>query len=184
MTQATSNEGQVPAPNSGIGFELSGATEADDVKTDDNDWGAIIHAIVMCIAFVIIFPLGAILLRLIESVRWHSIIQFIAMVVAIVGTGTGLYVSFQYNRSRDVSSAHQIIGILVFLGVIVQFALGFIHHRMYKKYQRPTWLGKTHLFLGPAVLIIGIINAPLGFNLARKGTTTASRLLLRSLIEL
>jgi hypothetical protein len=167
MTVSASNgEGGTPAPNSGNSYTIQGASAAEDVKTGDNDWGAIIHAIVMCLAFVIVFPLGGLLLRMLDSVRWHAICQFIALVITLVGSGIGLYISFGYNRSRNVNSAHQIIGIFIFLLVIVQFALGFVHHRIYKRQQRSTILGKVHLWLGPLVIVLGLINAPLGFNLA------------------
>lgn len=59
-------------------------------------------------------------------------------------------------------TAHQIIGLIVFAGVAIQLLLGTIHHIIYKRTRRSTKLGKIHLYLGPAVLVLGIINAPLG----------------------
>jgi asparagine N-glycosylation enzyme membrane subunit Stt3 len=50
----------------------------------------------------------------------------------------------------------------VFVGVAIQLILGTVHHVIYKRTRRATKLGKIHLYLGPLVLVLGIINAPLG----------------------
>ena len=50
--------------------------------------------------------------------------------------------------------------------MVGQFALGFLHHRMYKKTQAPTKLAPYHVWLGRVVIPAGIINGFLGFPLA------------------
>lgn len=54
-----------------------------------------VHGIFMSIAFVILFPLGVLVLRLGHSVIGHGIIQALAYCFVIVGLGTGIYLSRQ-----------------------------------------------------------------------------------------
>lgn len=177
MTQATSSaSGAVPVPNSANGsYVLSGSSAATDTQ-QDNDYALIAHAVVMCLAFVIVFPLGALLLRVLESVRLHAIVQIIALVLVVVGFAAAIYVSGEYNKSKFYNSAHQIIGLLVLFAVLLQLTLGILHHRMWKRERRPTWLGKIHLYLGPAAILTGIINGGIGFDFAGKSPIPQSKL--------
>ncbi|KAF2469130.1 CBD9-like protein, partial [Lindgomyces ingoldianus] len=129
---------------------------------NDRDWSAPIHTVVMCGTFVILFPIGVIFLRLLEKVRWHAWIQGFGMVLAVLGVGVGIKLGLEYNHSKNVNSAHQILGLFVVVFTIAQFTLGFIHHRIYKKHSRPTIMGKIHLYMGPFILLAGAINGFLG----------------------
>lgn len=51
--------------------------------------------------------------------------------------------------------------------VATQFFLGFFHHKIYKRTQRTTKLAAPHVWLGRLVIILGVINAFLGFRLAQ-----------------
>lgn len=51
----------------------------------------------MAIAFVILFPLGVLVLRLGHSVIGHGIVQATAYCFVIVGLGTGIYLSRQQS---------------------------------------------------------------------------------------
>jgi disulfide bond formation protein DsbB len=57
----------------------------------------------MAIAFVILFPLGVLVLRLGHSVIGHGIVQAMAYCFVIVGLGTGIYMS---PLQSSVSPAH------------------------------------------------------------------------------
>ena len=47
--------------------------------------------------------------------------------------------------------------------------IGFLHHRVYKATQRATKRIKVHkLALGPLIIVIGLTNGALGFDLALK----------------
>jgi hypothetical protein len=50
--------------------------------------------------------------------------------------------------------------------VVVQFTLGVIHHAHFKRTQMPSLFGKIHLYLGPTVIVIGLVNGILGLNFA------------------
>lgn len=60
----------------------------------------------MAIAFVILFPLGVLVLRLGHSVIGHGIVQATAYCFVIVGLGTGIYMSpLQSYVSHIVTSS-------------------------------------------------------------------------------
>jgi hypothetical protein len=44
--------------------------------------------------------------------------------------------------------------------------LGVTHHRIYKKEQRKTLMGKIHRYLGPAIIFFGLVNGGIGFSFA------------------
>ncbi|KAK7187970.1 hypothetical protein DPSP01_003144 [Paraphaeosphaeria sporulosa] len=134
--------------------------------TSDRDWSGPAHVVLMGGAFVIVFPLGVVFLRVLEKVKWHAWMQGVGMVLAIIGLGVGIYLGREYNHSKDFNSAHQIIGLIVVLFALVQFTLGMRHHRVYVRSQRPTTFGRIHRYIGPPLLLLGAINGFLGFNLA------------------
>ena len=191
MTQATSSgSGRVPAPNianAGTGdnaFKSSGTSAAEGVK-NDRDFAPSLHALTMLAAFVLVFPFGALVLRLIKKVMWHAAVQIFGFALVLIGFGAAIRISREYNRvgelkvmlniaqhftdacqSENFSSAHQIIGLFVFACLFIQIGLGMAHHEMYKRTKRPTLLGRTHLLFGPAILVLAIVNGGIGFNFA------------------
>ncbi|KAL8796987.1 MAG: hypothetical protein Q9195_000758 [Heterodermia aff. obscurata] len=127
--------------------------------TDDHDYGSSAHAFIMACVFVIIFPFGAAYLRLQSSVQWHWVAQAIGIVGALVGTGVALNISQMYNRSKHYNSSHQIIGLCALALLLVQAALGSVHHWvLFKKTPHPSTLSRIHRVLGPLVIFVGIVN--------------------------
>lgn len=62
------------------------------------------------------------------------------------------------QQSKSFNTPHQIIGILVFIFLLGQFVLGFMHHRKFKKTQKPTKLAPIHVWLGRLIIVLGIVN--------------------------
>lgn len=60
----------------------------------------------MAIAFVILFPLGVLVLRLGHSVIGHGIVQATAYCFVIVGLGTGIYLSQQNSLVSSADHRH------------------------------------------------------------------------------
>lgn len=194
MTQASAMNAKIPTTNTDNGsYVSSGSASIDGGAQDDYDWSRPIHGVFMAVAFVLLFPSGVLVLRLLEHVLWHGIIQAVGWLFVIIGAGSGIYLSEEYNmvcsrlievsfrphastnanasikKTQGYHTTHQIIGIMIFVFATVQLLLGLVHHVMYRRTQRPTILGKIHLYLGPPVLILGIVNTPLGLNLAGDG---------------
>lgn len=191
MSAATSSEeGAVPSPNSKNGtYVLEGASEAKDM-TADSSIAPAAHALIMIGSFVFLFPLGSLVLRVLHKALWHGIVQILAAVLITVGFGLGIYISTQYNKvsrknpqrnkrplkkanqsppkqkSKTFLSAHQLIGLLIFIALLIQLGLGLLHHRTWKQTKTPTKFSKIHRYLGPAIFLLGLIDAGLGFNFA------------------
>jgi hypothetical protein len=128
----------------------------------------IAHGVLAALAFVLFFPVGAIIIRL-GSFRgvWliHGIFQLFAYIVYIVAFGLGVYM---VNNSpvNLLDSYHPIIGILLFVLLFFQPILGYVHHIKFKKYSRRTVWSYGHLWLGRILITLGMINGGLGMLLA------------------
>ncbi|KAK3075142.1 hypothetical protein LTR53_001826 [Teratosphaeriaceae sp. CCFEE 6253] len=167
IAQATSSDSStagIPLPDASGNYALFGATSSN--SKDDNDPAPRIHGFIMCLTFVVIFPVGALILRSLQRVILHAVVQAIGLFLVCCATAGGIVISTQYNRSKHFASAHQILGILLLLALLSQLGLGIVHHRLFKQTQHPTMMGKIHRYLGPTVILFGIVNAPLGFVLA------------------
>jgi len=96
MTQANTAPEPVPSLDEDGIYSNSGAHLTGSI-TQDHDWGCIIHAVVMCVAFALLYPIGALLLRACESVKLHGRVQTLATILVVVGAGSGVYISLEYN---------------------------------------------------------------------------------------
>ncbi|KAG9640289.1 hypothetical protein KCU95_g17900, partial [Aureobasidium melanogenum] len=132
----------------------------------------IAHGVLASLAFVVFFPFGAISIRLFSFpglVWFHAIVQVLAYLVFIAAFGLGIYLATQIHL---LNQAHPIIGIVLFILIFFQPILGFLHHRLFKKYKRRTFWSYAHIWLGRIIITLGIINGGLGLDLAhnsRKG---------------
>lgn len=107
MTKATSsnaNESAIPTGTSLLSTTNAGA---DGQAVSDGDKVGPAHAAIMLATFAVIFPLGAVLLRFLESVKSHYIVQTIGLLAVVIGVGVGIYFSKMYNH---VSNAQHSLG--------------------------------------------------------------------------
>lgn len=80
---------------SGSGSGSSSSSSGTATSSGGSNTYNMVHGIFTSIAFVILFPLGVLVLRLGHSVIGHGIIQALAYCFVIVGLGTGIYLSRQ-----------------------------------------------------------------------------------------
>lgn len=169
--------GRVPAPNvdtilaiqTGEIFSTKGS-EAQ-LTHFDRDPYPIAHAVFMSLALLLVFPLGALGLKWTESVRAHWIMQTLGCVLLLFGFAMGVAVSLEYNRGRHFTNPHQLLGFAVLTLTLVQLGLGITHHRLFKRSKAPPprWIRTAHVLLGPFVLLLALVTAPLGLRLAGDG---------------
>lgn len=155
MQKATGPGGVAPAPTSDTPDE--GAVEKSD--KNDRDFSAPLHAAIMIFAFLVLLPFGLVIVHAFGWVKWHAINQAFATILVLVGFGLGIYIGRQYNRTKGFNTGHQIFGVIIVLAIVVQFVLGAMHHRIYKKTQATTKMAPIHVWLGRVVIPAGIINA-------------------------
>ncbi|ETS81642.1 hypothetical protein PFICI_06644 [Pestalotiopsis fici W106-1] len=166
MVHATTADAAAPTITISNSTDLVATTQGLSVL-GKSDTAARAHAIIMVLCFIGLYPFGILVLRLGNWVRWHAVNQGLALIGVIVGFGLGVHSSYFYNRSKGFKSGHQVLGILLFIFVIGQFVLGFMHHRIYKKTQQPTKLAPVHVWMGRVIIPVGVINAFLGFRFAQ-----------------
>jgi len=171
IEQAVTNDSSaagVPQPNgaSGNTWMTENTSSPSGTKKDHNPLPAI-HGFIMCLTFVIIFPSGALALHVLQRVLLHAVVQAIGFALVCIATVAGIVISTKYNWSRKLLSAHQIIGVLIFIALAAQMGLGILHHRIFEKQhqqqrQWPTIPVKIHKYLGPTTIVAGLINVPIG----------------------
>jgi len=128
-------------------------------------------------AFVGLFPIGAILIRLagFKGVVWvHAAIQTLAYVLFIAAFGLGLWM---WTSGPLPGHIHPIIGCVIFGLLLLQPLTGLLHHRFFVKRAQNAGPGENvtsrtvssyiHLFSGRVAIILGIINGGLGLWLAQ-----------------
>lgn len=69
------------------------------------------------------------------------------------------------NLCIQLDEYHCIIGLVIFCLVFVQAAGGIIHHGQYNKLRRRTIITYAHIWLGRAIITMGMINGGLGLLL-------------------
>ncbi|KAI1659709.1 hypothetical protein F4813DRAFT_351707 [Daldinia decipiens] len=135
------------------------------------------HGIIAALCFVVIFPIGAILVRLLPSRHtWiiHAATQVIGFVLYIAAAALGIHLIEMVRIPPSGSSllqipsknAHPIIGIVLLVVLFIQPQLGFAHHSKFKRLRRRTLYSHAHLWLGRIAITLGIINGGLGLKLA------------------
>ncbi|CAG8303953.1 unnamed protein product [Penicillium salamii] len=126
------------------------------------------HAVLMVLAFVIMFPFFALGLHVLPS-KWtvniHGTFQLLTLLVTIAGLGVGVSLARQI---RLVDSYHAIIGMIVVASLVLfQPAMGVLQHRYFRKTGGKGIFAYTHRWFGRTMIILGVINAGLGFKLAQ-----------------
>ncbi|KAI1502360.1 hypothetical protein F5X99DRAFT_408090 [Biscogniauxia marginata] len=136
------------------------------------------HGVLAGIAFVALFPLGAILVRRGASWAAHALAQLLACAVYAAAAGIGIYLVRVAPRSPRtgggdgggggvVVAAHPIVGAVVLAALLlVQPALGWAHHRRFARLGRRAAVSHAHLWVGRAGVTLGIVNGGLGLGLA------------------
>ncbi|KAB8343078.1 hypothetical protein FH972_022672 [Carpinus fangiana] len=119
----------------------------------------IAHGVLAGVAFVVFFPMGAILQRVLPGrlgLVAHVVCQSAAHVLYAVGFGIGIYYTHKIKFGRWALPV-----------------LGWVHHRYFKKTGKRTAWTHTHLWLGRGLIILGMTNGGLGLKLANatKGAT-------------
>lgn len=126
----------------------------------------IAHGVLASLVFVILLPLGGMLIRLTSfsgTVKLHVAIQLLAWTLFLAAFGIGIHLARTLGYT---SNKHPIIGYVVFALLVFQPALGWMHHRVFKrKFERCAW-SFGHLTIGRVVIVLGIINGGLGLQLA------------------
>ncbi|KAH6990267.1 integral membrane protein [Ilyonectria destructans] len=134
-----------------------------------------IHGLEMGLAFVILFPLGALFIRVLKfkgSVWAHVVCQLVGWVLMLAGLATGIRLGKIIDQLHN--NTHTILGTITVVLMILQPIFGLIHHYQYRKTQDRTWWTYVHIWYGRVLIFLGIITGGLGLKLA--GNTTSGKI--------
>jgi len=158
-------------PGSSILAPKVSGSDTVNFKSQPNIYHVLVigHAIVLGAAFMIVFPFGAIGLRLYlmhSGVKVHMIIQIVAAVASWIALAVAITLSIVGIQYSGFSQPHQMIGIAVTVLLTVQIWLGRAHHSRFKLYKKRTWFSFAHMGVGRLVIYSGMLNAVLGLLLS------------------
>ncbi|KAF7904093.1 hypothetical protein EAF00_001427 [Botryotinia globosa] len=143
----------------------SGASDAA-IGPCDISRVTIAHGVLGSLAYVILFPSGAIAIRIFNfrNLLWlHAGWMVGAYLIVLASLGMGVWIA---HMSNLLCSAHSIIGLVVAGCLLLQPITGLIHHMLYKRRGGPNVATYPHVWWGRAVITLGIINGGLGLRLA------------------
>ncbi|EXJ89044.1 hypothetical protein A1O3_02108 [Capronia epimyces CBS 606.96] len=172
-----------PAPDDGTKVE-------EPVKTP-KQWNVRslmwhIHGILMTLPFLLLYPLGIYFLRSGRKTAFN--LHWTVNSLGSVSVSLGALVGFV--NSRSISITHQYLGILIVCALAVQTVLGWRHHIVYLSHLtssgrgRTTWMAQVHVWLGRAVLPLGMLNVVSGLLLRHYGWLTVSLAIALAAVEI
>ncbi|KIX99682.1 uncharacterized protein Z520_04317 [Fonsecaea multimorphosa CBS 102226] len=134
----------------------------------------IAHAALGAAAFLVFFPLGGIIVKVWphRHIVWiHAAIQAFGLAVFVASTGLGIWMGMKLDA---VDHYHCVIG-LVILGLLFLQPLMKLHW-FHEKIPKVVHFVHIHLWLGRALILLGIVDGGLGFQFAAtfKGAKWAS----------
>jgi hypothetical protein len=123
------------------------------------------------IAFVILFPFGAIAIRIMSFrnlVWFHAGWMVFTYIIVLASMGMGVWIAVATNQ---IDTTHSIIGLVVVGSLLVQPVTGLVHHLLFRHRGRPNAATYPHIWWGRAIITLGIINGGLGLQLTENTTT-------------
>ncbi|KAK8909800.1 hypothetical protein QC760_002487 [Botrytis cinerea] len=126
----------------------------------------IAHGVLAALAYVILFPSGAIAIRIFNfrNLLWlHAGWMVGAYMIVLASLGMGVWMAYKLNV---LDSTHSIIGLVVAGCLLLQPITGLTHHMLYKRRGGPNVATYPHVWWGRAAITLGIINGGLGLRLA------------------
>ncbi|KAF9145213.1 hypothetical protein BGX30_009959 [Mortierella sp. GBA39] len=182
---ASAVPGATPTPGKGTGTGSNGSGGStspsieDILETQEQiDTLTKVHAVMMALAFLFIFPLGASLVRFFSHLqhvfKWHRPLQTTGFLTVLAAFGCILAAlaksSSLDNGAPIVYSTHAIVGFVLVGALVLQVIVGVFIFTKYDPSRTrqaaivriPTWV---HRCWGYSVLILGIVQVNLGMKL-------------------
>jgi len=134
------------------------------------------HAVLGILAWVVFFPAGAVVLRVLSGPRtWlvHACVMMFAWGLFIVNAGLGIWLAL---IGHELNTYHPVIGLVLLALVSIQPLGGWLHHYLYKQNNKSEFLAMYHIWMGRVLITLGMINGGLGLLLsgnASKGEVIA-----------
>lgn len=149
--------------NSIVSIPSISGTSSVSAKGQPGYYNAVVytHAILLGVAFVVVFPFGVIGLRWKWRIAFkvHWILQVIATTAAYIGLAVAVTLSVTGIEYSGFDQGHQILGLIVISLLSLQVLLGYLHHQRFKKVGHRTVPSYLHVGLGRVIIYAGMANA-------------------------
>ncbi|KAJ3115700.1 hypothetical protein HDU96_000179 [Phlyctochytrium bullatum] len=134
----------------------------------DNKYTNLVHGVVMFVAWGVAPFVGIFIARYLKDalgVWWFRLHVFFLFIVTMLLTVAGFFIRFLTKTPPHFKSNHEIIGLVVVIGAIVQCVLGVVSDRLYSpaRHSAPS-CDQVHWWLGRGLVILGIVNIFLGID--------------------
>lgn len=154
------------SPSSPTGGSTGGAqgTETSDGPSNLNTV-ILAHAVLMPLAFALFYPLGAMMIRLLnfKNLVWvHAGWMVFTYLIVLAGMGLGVWIAV---TTAQLGTYHAIIGLVVTGSLLLQPVTGLTHHLLYKRHSGTNAATYPHVWWGRAIITLGIINGGFGLQL-------------------
>jgi hypothetical protein len=152
-----------PSPTSST---LPADNDLDSFNPDTFNRIAVIHGSLAGIAFVGIFPIGAILIRIgnFSNMVWvHAAMQALGYIIYAAAFGMGIWLT---RTLQPDNHTHPLIGSVIFIVLLSQPITGWLHHRFFVRSGGRGKASVVHLTIGRATIVLGMINGGFGLYLA------------------
>ncbi|CZS91266.1 uncharacterized protein RCO7_01521 [Rhynchosporium graminicola] len=122
------------------------------------------HGIIMGVVVVLLFPFGAMFVRMGGSGIVHGILQILSLCALLVGLGLGIKLADLTGKS--LTSTHPLFGLIIGGLFLIQPIFGIIHHLQYKRNFARAGVSHVHIWYGRILMVLAVINGGLGLKLA------------------
>jgi hypothetical protein len=149
----------------------TGTSQSDSGGSKNGMVTLMAHAILAPIAFVLFFPIGAMIIRIgnVRNLIWiHAGWMGFTYLIALGSIGIGIHIAL---TTQKLSTTHAILGIFVVSALLLQPITGFAHHALYKRRGGPNAATYPHVWWGRAIVTLGMINGGLGLKLSDNSPT-------------
>ncbi|PBP23598.1 integral membrane protein [Diplocarpon rosae] len=141
----------------------------DGISLSGQDYSAIAdyqmaHGIIMGVVVVLLFPFGAMFMRMGGSGVVHGILQVLSLCALIVGLGLGLKLADMTHSM--LNNTHAIFGLVICVLFLIQPIFGIIHHIQYKRNLARASVSHVHIWYGRILMLLAVVNGGLGLQLA------------------
>lgn len=119
-----------------------------------------IHGILLSAAFLLVIPTGIVAITLggPRAFATHWRVQVAGLWMTVVGGVVGVLFSMRFSTFKNMGYRHQIVGLVIVGLALLQVALGWRHHVIFKKFHGKTVFSFLHVWLGRFLVMAGMMN--------------------------
>ncbi|KAK3393630.1 hypothetical protein B0H63DRAFT_22343 [Podospora didyma] len=177
LTKATVSTDANPFVSAQAGGSGDDDTGNDNPLSDNNGAGVVrlaqpsarilaAHAIIMAVVMAILYPLGSLLMPLLGTWWLHAVWQIVTF--CLMWAAFALGVKAAKDRDELFQQSHTILGTVVVCLMVIQPALGFLHHRHFVSAGGRGPVSYAHIWFGRSLLVLGVVNGGLGLQLSKE----------------